>query len=102
MLTVGNWIQVYLGGTGKVVNKYAIKPGSGYTYQGWRGWILYGSNNGSSWTAVHTVTGFTGWTSGYNYWLNIGNVTAYRYYRVTSTQFSGSYSMGIMRLQLSE
>jgi len=63
-------------------------------------WTFEGSNNDIDWTVLDTQTGqsFSGYTT--KYYLNIGNTTAYRYYRINISQNGGAINCGITNLQI--
>lgn len=62
-------------------------------------WTLEGSNDGSSWTTLHTVTGETGWASAGEYrTFNFANSTAYLYYRILVTANNGDGYLAIAEL----
>lgn len=100
---LGHSVTIYLGSTGKTANHYYIRR---YNYDAkFNGWTISGSNDGSAWTAIHSVTGHVGGPYGWGegYWTHIGNTTSYRYYRLTIDQLSGGASLGdILAWQLSE
>ena len=91
------WIQLDLGPSGAVVvNKYAVAQQPGYHIPS--AWILRGSNDGVSFTDLHTVSSasFSGnWTPYYTF----VNITAYRYYRLYVTSSSDGY-VSIAELRL--
>ncbi|NLD37000.1 MAG: discoidin domain-containing protein, partial [Desulfatiglans sp.] len=62
----------------KIVTKYKVASGS------ISGWSLQGSNNGSSWTVLHT-------SSQLGQEITISNTTAYTYYRITGSSVLTGY-----------
>ncbi|HPG40290.1 MAG TPA: FlgD immunoglobulin-like domain containing protein [bacterium] len=87
--TVPQYIGYDFGaGNEKTIARYRLHTANDI---GWipNDWQFQGSNNGSSWSDVHTVTGaglsLNSWSSYYTF----SNSTAYRYYRiyVTAVQF---------------
>jgi hypothetical protein len=80
------WIgfQFNNGLSAKVINQYLIY-GSGATGNNPSTWTFEGSNDGSSWTVLHTVTATTiGANSVYSS-PTLANTTSYEYYRINVT-----------------
>ena len=89
-------------GDKKTINKYKIYGPSSYSERGPKDWTFEGSNDGTSWEVLHSMTGET-WTNGASKEYPFPNGSAYRYYRIkftasndSSTANSGPY------LQLNE
>jgi len=59
-----------------------------------KSWTFKGSNNGSSFTTLDTVSGFTSWDSQKEFTFSTsGNTTSYRYYRIEVTEaFQSSFA----------
>jgi len=76
------WVRYDYGfSTPKTINKYRIQ--SRLSYDDWpKNWTIQGSNDGSNWTTLHTVTNSTHVPIG-NYWsewYTFYNPSSYRYY----------------------
>ena len=80
------WLSIDFGNT-IIIDAYTIFGGS--QTQSPRNWTFEGSNNNSTWTILHTVALGAGIVSSYSSG-SIGNITAYRYYRVNITLNGGS------------
>ena len=74
------WLQ-YQFPTAQTVNKYIISANSGYRWP--TAWQFQGSNNGTSWTTLHTVTGNPAVNGQYSF--AFPNASAYTYYRLYVT-----------------
>lgn len=94
------WVRYdYGSGVSKVVSHYSIRPissnpatddGAGSP----KTWNLEGSNDGTNFTVLHTVTNAPTWVASEERVYTTTNVTAYRYYRlnVTAAQGGGAVS----------
>jgi len=71
--------------TSKTIASYSIQNRSGGTDGHPENWKIQGSNNGSSFTDLHTVTGQDFGTSAINYYT-FNNTTAYTYYRLNISE----------------
>jgi len=71
--------------TSKTIASYSIQNRSGGTDGHPENWKIQGSNNGSSFDDLHTVTGQDFGTSAINYYT-FNNTTAYTYYRLNITE----------------
>jgi len=87
------WLQLDTGvGVSNIVTGYSIS----YDDTDWgnaapKDWTLQGSNNGSSWDILDTVTGQTGWTNpGTRSYVPDVMTTAYRYFRINITDNNGN------------
>jgi hypothetical protein len=91
----GTQVVIYdLGaGNSQTVNRYSVRCGDNDLYAP-RQWVFQGSNDGSSWTTLDTVSSQTGWTNYerrlYSSFSNPGNIAAYRYYRFSAMQSSST------------
>lgn len=95
------WIQ-YQFPSSKIIKRYAIFSTS-ITTQNPRNWTFEGSNNGSSWTVLHTVT--LGAGLAINTWYDSGDIsnsTSYLYYRLNITLNGGSTILNISEFQMTE
>lgn len=107
--TAGSWITAtstltgtvqydFGSGNAKVITYYQVRAlASSPTLPGDangspKDWKLQGSNNGSSWTDLHTVATASAWTASEVRTYSVANTTAYRYYRinVSAVQNTGS------------
>lgn len=97
-----HWWQ-YQFSSSKVINKYRILAHYNYASYSPKTWTIAGSNDGSSWTTLHTVTNFTSWTvnTWSSYWT-FNNATSYAYYRVTISAMAGGNNTGMQEIQLVE
>ena len=97
--TVGHWLQLDLGsGAAVILDSYSIAASASTTASGMIvGWIMQGSNDGTTWNTVSTVSSQT-WTdtsttSQVQTYTPTTKTTAYRYWRITSTQSgTGSFT----------
>jgi hypothetical protein len=79
-------LDIYLGASGKVVNKYRIKTRDSTPVCFPTAWTIKGSDDGSSWTTLDSRSGISSpgqnqWTSYYSY----TNSYPYRRYRIEAT-----------------
>jgi len=97
--TATGWLSMDFG-SAIVINDYTIFGTDNQTRNP-RNWTFEGSNNNSTWTVLQTVTlgAAIGNNSTYSSG-NIGNTTAYRYYRLNITLNGGGVSLGITELEL--
>ncbi len=97
------WLSMDFGsGSSVVIDGYAIY-GFNVQAQNPRNWSLQGSNNNTSWTDLHIVSGAAAIpASGLYSVASIGNSTGYRYYRVNITLNGGSTNVNIVELELYE
>lgn len=84
------WLQYDLGaGNAKVVNRYTVTEAITIPARDPKDWQFQGSQDGSTWT---TLDSRSGQTFAYTYQqlpYDIGNTTAYRYYRINVTANNG-------------
>lgn len=84
---------------------------SGYTVGSWsnsagvnrapKDWTFQGSNDGTSWATLDTVTGETGWTSGGERRdFTVADSTPYKYFRINVTANNGDTFLAIAELSL--
>jgi hypothetical protein len=99
--TSTGWLSMDFGsGNSVVIDGYTIF-GSSTQAQNPRNWSLQGSNNNTSWTDVHIVSGAAAIGASSDYVAtSIGNTTGYRYYRINVTLNGGSVQLAIVELEL--
>lgn len=87
------WAQLYLGATAYRCGRYEICPQNHATLAPVRSpknFTLKGSNDGSSWTTVHTVVNSTGWVADTpKFFTPDVTDTAYRYFRLDISANNG-------------
>ncbi len=95
------WISMDFGsGSSTVIDGYTIYGYSGQTFNP-RYWSLQGSNDNTSWTNLHIVSGAAAIANNGTYSVaSIGNSTGYRYYRIDITLNGGATSIVIPELEL--
>ena len=98
----GEWLQ--LGATGSnVLTGYAVNsPLSGYAAV--YAWVLAGSNDGTTWTQIESVTTLTSaWATAYDHFYN-GNAVlpwkSFSYFRIIITQSAINNLLSIIELKL--
>jgi hypothetical protein len=101
---VTGWLEIDLGAASHIVTNYSIRGTSYGTNTGTYGpnaWVLEGSNDGSTWDLLDTVTGQTGWTvSEVRNFTCDAATTAYRYYRYTISANNGADHTATQQLYL--
>jgi hypothetical protein len=80
---LAQWVQIQIP-VATIVNRYRLRSGSTAS-RIFNNWTFEGSNNGSTWTVLHTVTAGSPGVNAYYTSPLIGNTTAYLYYRVNVT-----------------
>ena len=98
--TATGWISIDFGSS-TIIDAYTIFGRNAQTVNP-RNWTFEGSSNNSTWTVLQTVTlpSAIGASSSYSSG-SIGNITAYRYYRVNISLNGGSASdLGIAEIEL--
>lgn len=106
--TVTGWVQYdFTAANPKVITHYrlqAVATNSTSAEDNNRApktWTLQGSNNGTTFTNLHTVTNAPAWVPGEQRQYVTTNTTAYRYYRINVTANQGSTTyLGIAELEL--
>ena len=91
------WIQIDLG-SAKTCASYMVQTAS--TTHQWFAWTLAGSNNGSTWTTVHTVTGAAPVNFGTTLFYDITPPVSYRYWRWTITSTASGTDADVLHLAL--
>jgi hypothetical protein len=92
----GAWVRVQLS-AGKTARKLRLyNPGN---TAGIKNFTFQGSNNGSSWTTIHTAQAIqdAGWQS-----FTFENSTSYTYYQVVATDNWGGSAVGIREIEIME
>jgi hypothetical protein len=88
----GEWIQITCNPT--IVNSFTLfpQPNSTFYTRMPSTFVLAGSNNGSTWTALHIVTNNITWTNinGITFTCNQNNTTSFTYFRLVITAVSGN------------
>ena len=85
------WLQIDLGSSQTATNYIIINNKYTLTRSA-KNWTLQGSNDGSTFTTLDTVTNSTGV---YSVVRAIGTPAAYRYYRINITENNGDFYVGI-------
>lgn len=86
--------------TGKTIVKVNITGGTNQTRSP-RNFTIKGSNNGTSWTTLHTVTGET-WSSSETKTYTFSNTTSYTYYEINVTSVNGGSIINIKEIEYME
>lgn len=96
------WWQVDFGASnGKTCHSYSIQPRNGAINQSPLSWVLSGSNDGTNFTTLDTVSGETAWTEGVVRNFTISTPANFRYYRITiSAVQTGGIAIGIGEFEL--
>jgi hypothetical protein len=93
------WLAIDLGYR-RLINKYRIAQRVGYHIP--QNWTFQGSNDGSVWTTLHTVTGASYPSSPWTDWLTFVATVPYRHYRIYVTQSYSSTYANIAEMHLVE
>ena len=98
--TATGWVRYDFGaGNEKIIQYYTMRPlatnpsmndPSGAP----RNWSLQGSQDGSTWTDLHTVSAQAPFNAGEERTYSFSNTTPYRYYRLNVTQSQGTNATG--------
>jgi hypothetical protein len=89
-------------GSAIIIDGYTIYGNNDQTLNP-RNWALQGSNNNTSWTDLHIVSGAAAIAASSTYSVaSIGNSTGYRYYRVNVSLGGGGTRLRITELELYE
>ncbi|MGG4492758.1 discoidin domain-containing protein [Brevibacillus reuszeri] len=89
-----HWISIDLGGAEQTIDRYLLSGMSKYAPTSW---LLQGSNNGSTWETLHSVSGYV-WTNYENneFTIPISNIKPYKYYRIYVT--ASQYGLGVTQI----
>lgn len=71
--------------TGKIIKRYVLKGNPAGSLANPRNWTFDGSNDGSSWTTLETVTAYSMAAGGLYTSSVLANSTSYTYYRISIT-----------------
>jgi hypothetical protein len=95
------WLSMDFGsGSAIIIDGYTIYGNNDQTLNP-RNWALQGSNNNTSWTDLHIVSGAAAIAASSTYSVaSIGNSTGYRYYRVNVSLGGGGTRLRITELEL--
>jgi len=94
----GEWIQLQFTTDSIATNKIEIAPRTGYLSRCAGDGILLGSNDGSTWTSIHSFSGQT-YTNGQYTSITFTTSSVYTYLRLVVTKLSGT---GHQPLNISE
>lgn len=94
------WLQKDFGaGNAQVVKRYTVSSADVATRDP-KDWQFQGSQDGSTWTTLDTKSGQTFANRMQQNTYNIGNTTAYQYYRLNVTANNGATSLAVAELGL--
>jgi hypothetical protein len=94
------WIQYDLGdGNSDTLYKCTITARSTYANGSPKDFTIQGSNNGTDWDTLKTVTGETGWTPNEKREFVVDDDTAYRYFRIDIATVDGASNMNIAEIE---
>jgi hypothetical protein len=95
------WISMDFGsGNATIIDGYTVYGNSTQNINP-RNWSLQGSDNNTTWTDLHIVSGAAAIPAGGSYSIaSIGNSTAYRYYRLNITLNGGATNVAFNELEL--
>jgi hypothetical protein len=94
------WIQYDLGdGNSDTLAKCTITARSTYANGSPKDFTIQGSNNGTDWDTLKTVTGETGWTPNEKREFVVDDDTAYRYFRIDIATVDGASNMNIAEIE---
>ena len=94
------WLQ-YQFDSAKIIAQYTLT----HAYDAdrmFKDWIFKGSNDGSTWVDLDTVTGETGWTTDEKRVYTFDNTTAYEYYRIACSANNGHHYTMIAEFEMME
>jgi hypothetical protein len=102
--TATGWIKIDFGSTAKNIVKYSIRSrNTTPTNSAPKAWTFDGSNDGITWTTLHSVANEIGWSPGQRREYSFTNTQSYRYYRINITQNNGdSSNLCIQEMELFE
>lgn len=83
------WIQFRFTTGPKIITAYRLTSHVIEFQTAPSGWVLRGSNNGTTWTDLDTKTGITGWVDYVSRTFYIPSPGSYAYYRITFTAVEG-------------
>jgi len=98
--TSAGWLQ-YEFPTAEIITQYTIQePNEGLNSRMPKDWTFKGSNNGSDWDILDTITDETGWIQNEKRTYNFSNSTAYKYYRLDVSANNGDTYLAIGELEM--
>ena len=100
--TPTGWVSLDTGvGNSYLIYSYSIKGSPETAARSPKNWTFEGSNNGSSWTVIDTVTNETGWSLGQvrNYLCDTVT-TKYRYFRLNISANNGDSYLEVGELYI--
>ncbi|ATL47936.1 hypothetical protein COR50_12580 [Chitinophaga caeni] len=83
------WLQ-FQGANSSTVTSYSVTSANDYPDRDPKSWTFEGSNNGSSWTTLHTVSNHSFINRFQKSNFSFSNSTAYTYYRLNITANNGA------------
>lgn len=95
----GEWLKIQLPSPICLV-RYDFVPRSGWLLRTPNTFLIYGSNDNSSWTMLDNQSGITGYVDATAKSFTINNTVAYSYYAVVINKTSGSDSVQIAEWKL--
>lgn len=93
--TGSGWVRYDFGANNlKIITHYVLRPlstnpGSNDAAGAPKNWTFEGSNDGTNWTVLHTITNEPTWAPGEERTYPTTNSTAYRYYRINISASQG-------------
>jgi uncharacterized protein YidB (DUF937 family) len=100
--SVGVWLQIDIGaGIPKTLYSYSILATEYLAARAPKSWILYGSNDDTTWDTLSTITGQAGWAIGEtrNFVCDVCT-TAYRYFKIVFSANNGDGYMEVCEMYL--
>lgn len=83
----------------RLCNHYSIYPYTGDLSTQPKNWTFEGSNNGTDWVVLHTVTNYTTWATNWNNFYFDSSVS-YQHYRINATASVGSNVVGSKEIRM--
>jgi hypothetical protein len=87
--TLCEWLKIQMP-TGIVLSSYSMYARSGFEYRMPRNFVIAGSNDGTTWTAIDTQTNQTSWTGQTPITFNVTSSTVYTYFALCVTAIVGA------------
>ncbi|MCH5721091.1 hypothetical protein [Niabella hibiscisoli] len=106
-LATPNWIGVNFGvggGTAKILTGYLVSSANDFVGRNPRDWQFQGSNDGTNWLTLHTISNHSFSYSGQSRIFTFSNTTAYLQYRllITETETTSESAVQIGEIELYE
>lgn len=92
------WLQAQSHTGAKTMYRYGLFSGGYYEIMP-KTWQLLGSNDGISWTTLHSVTDKTTWTSNAWTYFDVNATAAYSYFRLNITATNHPYALNITEVR---